>query len=307
MSSRELERIMFDFIDGRINVLVSTTIIETGLDIPNVNTIIVHDADNFGLSQLYQLRGRVGRSNRTAYAFLMYRRDKLIREVAEKRLKAIREFSDLGSGIKIAMRDLEIRGAGNVLGAEQSGHMEAVGYELFCKMLNQAVANLKGEGIKEDFETTVDLDIDGFIPDTYIADEYEKLNMYKKISAISDADDLEDVRQELEDRFSDIPAATQNLLNIAYIKSAAHKHYVTEIENAKKAAGRGFKITLLKTAPVDTYKMLEIIRQSNGVLKFVPDKEPYFIYSPHRTPSNLEEIKETLMSFFDILDEIIEH
>ena len=165
MKEHELERIMYDFINGEIDVLVSTTIIETGLDISNVNTMIIHDADNMGLSQLYQLRGRVGRSNRTAYAFLMYKRNKMLKEVAEKRLHAIREFTDLGSGFKIAMRDLEIRGAGNLLGAEQHGHMEAVGYDLYCKMLNEAVKEQKGEWQeKEEFETTIDLDIECLYP-----------------------------------------------------------------------------------------------------------------------------------------------
>ena len=166
MNKRQLEDIMVDFINGEIDVLVTTTIIETGLDISNANTMIVHDADRMGLSQLYQLRGRVGRSNRTAYAFLMYRRDKQLKEVAEKRLSAIREFTELGSGFKIAMRDLEIRGAGNLLGAEQSGHMETVGYDLYCKMLAEAVREVKGETCTEDFETVVDLPVDAYIPDT---------------------------------------------------------------------------------------------------------------------------------------------
>ena len=164
MKEKELEEIMMGFMNHEIDVLVSTTIIETGLDIPNVNTMIIHDADKLGLSQLYQLRGRVGRSNRTSYAFLMYKRDKMLKEVAEKRLSAIREFTELGSGYRIAMRDLEIRGAGNLLGERQSGHMEAVGYDLYCKMLNQAVMEAKGEKIQEDFETSVDIDIDAFIP-----------------------------------------------------------------------------------------------------------------------------------------------
>ena len=156
---------MFDFVNGDIDVLVSTTIIETGLDIPNANTMIIHDADRMGLSQLYQLRGRVGRSSRTSYAFLMYKRDKMLKEEAERRLQAIREFTELGSGIKIAMRDLEIRGAGNVLGAEQHGHMEAVGYDLYCKLLNQAVHALKGKREEEEeFQTVVDCDINAYIP-----------------------------------------------------------------------------------------------------------------------------------------------
>ena len=184
MRENQLEDIMYRFINGDIDVLVSTTIIETGLDISNVNTMIIHDADNMGLSQLYQLRGRVGRSNRTAYAFLMYRRNKMLKEVAEKRLAAIREYSDLGSGFKIAMRDLEIRGAGNLLGAEQSGHMEAVGYDLYCKMLHEAVKEARGEAPAEQFETSVDIRTDAFIPSTYIANESQKLDMYKRIAGI---------------------------------------------------------------------------------------------------------------------------
>lgn len=229
MKEHELEKIMYEFIDGEIDVLVSTTIIETGLDIPNVNTMIIHDADNMGLSQLYQLRGRVGRSNRTAYAFLMYRRDKLLREVAEKRLAAIREFTDLGSGFKIAMRDLEIRGAGNLLGARQHGHMQAVGYDLYCKMLNEAVKNLKGIRTGEDFNTTVDLDVDAFIPPSYIVNEFQKLDIYKRIAGIENQAESDDMKEELLDRFGEIPKSVDNLLRIALIRVQAHKLYMSEI------------------------------------------------------------------------------
>ncbi len=314
MSARDLERIMEDFTAGDIDVLVSTTIIETGMDISNVNTIIIHDADRFGLSQLYQLRGRVGRSNRTAYAFLMYRRDKLIKEVAEKRLKAIREFSDLGSGIKIAMRDLEIRGAGNVLGAEQSGHMEAVGYELYCKMLNEAVSLLKGERILADFETTVDLKIDGFIPSTYIKNEFEKLNMYKKISALVTAEDLEDIRNELEDRFGPVPDVTENLLKVALLKSRAHAVYITEISGSRSE----FKISMFKNAPIDTYKLFGFLKgyndaaqsfgnqkESAKTLRFVADSQPYFVFRPEKIPKTIDQMQEVLFKFFDGLSELI--
>ncbi|MCD8019430.1 MAG: transcription-repair coupling factor, partial [Clostridiales bacterium] len=206
MGERQLEQIMYSFINKEIDVLVSTTIIETGLDISNANTIIIHDAQNFGLSQLYQLRGRVGRSNRTAYAFLMYRKDSILREEAEKRLKAIREFTDLGSGFKIAMRDLEIRGAGNLLGAEQSGHMEDVGYDLYCKMLNEAVMQMAGEQQEGDtFETSVDLALDAYIPSTYVGNESQKLELYKRIAFLETREDCEHQTEQLTDRYAYVP------------------------------------------------------------------------------------------------------
>ena len=230
MQERELEKIMYDFINGDIDVLVSTTIIETGLDIPNVNTMIIHDSDNMGLSQLYQLRGRVGRSSRTAYAFLMYKRDKMLKEIAEKRLAAIKEFTELGSGFKIAMRDLEIRGAGNLLGVKQSGHMQAVGYDLYCKMLNEAVKTLKGDSVAEDFNTTVDLDVDAYIPPSYILNEVQKLDIYKRIAGIESQSECDDMKEELLDRFGEIPVPVHNLLRIALIRSQAHRLYITELK-----------------------------------------------------------------------------
>ncbi|MCL2052260.1 MAG: transcription-repair coupling factor [Lachnospiraceae bacterium] len=230
MQERELERIMYDFINHEIDVLVATTIIETGLDISNVNTMIIHDSDNMGLAQLYQLRGRVGRSNRTAYAFLMYKRDKMLKEIAEKRLAAIKEFTDLGSGFKIAMRDLEIRGAGNLLGQKQHGHMEAVGYDLYCKMLDEAVKNLKGISTLDDFATTVDLDVDAFIPESYIVNEIQKLDIYKRIAGIESKSECDDMKEELIDRFGNIPTSVENLLRIALIRIEANALYITEIK-----------------------------------------------------------------------------
>ena len=230
MNERQLENIMYDFINGEIDVLVCTTIIETGLDISNANTMIIHDADRLGLSQLYQLRGRVGRSNRMAYAFLLYRRDKILKEVAEKRLAAIREFTDLGSGFKIAMRDLEIRGAGNLLGEAQHGHMAAVGYDLYCKMLGEAVRQLKGEAKEEVFTTTMDLNVDAYIPESYIPNEYQKLDIYKRIAGIENEEELEDMTEELLDRFGDIPKRVQQLLTIAGLKALAHSCYITSVE-----------------------------------------------------------------------------
>ena len=229
MSEEQLEKIMYDFIDGEIDVLVSTTIIETGLDISNVNTIIIRESDRMGLSQLYQLRGRVGRTGRTAYAFLMYRKDRMLREVAEKRLRAIREYTELGSGFKIAMRDLEIRGAGSMLGRAQHGHMQAVGYDLYCKLLNTAVKQAKGEPVKEERTVRVGLSVDAFLPESYIINEEQKLEIYKKIAAIESTEDYDDVREELKDRFGDIPAPAGNLLRIALIRSVAARIGITEI------------------------------------------------------------------------------
>ena len=230
MPEKDLENIMYDFINHDIDVLVSTTIIETGLDISNVNTMIIHDSDRMGLSQLYQLRGRVGRSNRTAYAFLMYKRDRLLKEEAQKRLEAIKEFTDLGSGFKIAMKDLEIRGAGNLLGKSQSGHMQAVGYDLYCKMLNEAVKNLKGETETEDFVTTIELDVDAYIPSEYIVNEVQKLDIYKRIAGVETLSESNDIKDELIDRFGNVPECADNLLRIAMIRNSAHRLYMTDIK-----------------------------------------------------------------------------
>ncbi len=275
MKERQLEQIMLDFVNGDIDVLVSTTIIETGLDIPNVNTIIIQDADRMGLAQLYQLRGRVGRSSRTAYAFLMYRRDKILKEEAEKRLKAIRDFTELGSGIRIAMRDLEIRGAGNVLGAEQHGHMEAVGYDLYCKLLNQAVRALKGQRTeREDFNTAVECDIDAYIPSSYIKNEYQKLDIYKRISAIENEEESMDMQDELIDRFGDIPKPVENLLQVAQLKSMGHKAYVTEMDINRQE----IRLMMFPQARLDTLRIPALVQEYGGRLKMLPGETPGFIY-----------------------------
>ena len=275
MKERELERIMYDFINGEIDVLVSTTIIETGLDISNVNTMIIHDADNMGLSQLYQLRGRVGRSNRTAYAFLMYRRNKLLKEVAEKRLAAIKEFTELGSGFKIAMRDLEIRGAGNLLGAQQHGHMEAVGYDLYCKMLNEAVKALKGVAKEEQFETTIDIELDAFIPPKYIPNEYQKLDIYKRIAGIETEEESEEMLEELIDRFGEPPKSVQNLLLVARMKARAHHVYFTDILQKED----NIRFIIYEKAKIDATKIPVFVEQFFGALTFTADaKRPYFTF-----------------------------
>lgn len=222
MEERALEDIMFSFIKGEYDILVCTTIIESGLDMPNVNTIIVEDADRMGLAQLYQLRGRVGRSNRLAYAYITYKKDKVVAEIAEKRLQAIKEFTELGSGFKIAMRDMEIRGAGNLLGPEQHGHMETVGYDMYCRLLDEAVRELKGEPLQRaNTEVTIDINISAYIDDSYINSETRKIEMYKKIASIQDQQDVMDIIDELTDRYGDIPDPVKNLVNIAYIKALA--------------------------------------------------------------------------------------
>lgn len=296
MSERELEQVMYGFINGEIDVLVSTTIIETGLDISNVNTMIIHDSDRYGLSQLYQLRGRIGRSNRTSYAFLMYRPNMVLRETAEKRLAAIREYTDLGSGFKIAMRDLELRGAGNLLGAQQHGHMNAVGYDLYCKMLSEAVKEAKGIHTMEDFETSVDLNIDAFIPDTYISNEFQKLDIYKRIAGIENQNDYDDMLEELLDRFGEPPKAVLNLLAIAKMKAMAHQAYVTEI----KQTGKEIRITLYEKAKINPAGIPALMDKYRRRLQFKTDKEPKFLFLPQG------KVVEALTEFAEELQKLVE-
>ena len=226
MGERELEDVMNTFVEGEADVLVATTIIESGLDIPNTNTMIIMDADRFGLSQLYQLRGRVGRSTRMAYAYLVYKKDKVLSEIAEKRLRAMREFTEFGAGFRVAMRDLELRGAGNILGVEQSGHMTSVGYELYCKLVDEAVRELQGTAAavpKLSSEASIELGLPAFIPESYIADEYTRLAMYKRIASVFSDEDKYEVMDELMDRFGDLPKPAQNLIDIAYIHNMASR------------------------------------------------------------------------------------
>ena len=293
MGERQLETIMSGFINKEIDVLVSTTIIETGLDIPNVNTMIIQDAQLFGLSQLYQLRGRVGRSNRTAYAFLMYRRNSILKEEAEKRLKAIREFTDLGSGFKIAMRDLEIRGAGNLLGAEQSGHMESVGYDLYCKMLNEAVLTMKGEQQEVDtFITSIDLSIDAYIPETYIKSESEKLSWYKRIATIETQEESEDMIEEMTDRYGDTPAPLIRLMDVALLREEAHQAWLLSIEQ------KGSKIlfTMNPRAKVRVEEIDGFLKQYRNKMKIKPEANPVFVFESTGIPKKdlLAKVREII-------------
>ena len=295
MAEKDLEYIMYQFINKEIDVLVSTTIIETGMDISNVNTMIIHDSDRLGLSQLYQLRGRVGRSNKTAYAFLMYRRDVLLKEQAEERLSAIKEFTDLGSGFKIAMKDLEIRGAGNLLGRSQHGHMQAVGYELYCKMLNEAVKNLKGIEIREDFDTLIDISVDAFIPSNYILNEVQKLDIYKRIASLENQDECRDMREELLDRFGQVPVSAENLLRISMIRVMAHSLFMTEV----KEKDGTITFTIKKDATLNPDGVIDLFRKYEN-LSF-SNKNYQFVY--HCTKSGFAD-KDELM-ILNLLEQLL--
>ena len=307
MKESELERIMYDFIDGTIDVLVSTTIIETGLDISNVNTMIIHDSDKMGLSQLYQLRGRVGRSNRTAYAFLMYKKDKMLKEVAEKRLSAIREFTDLGSGFKIAMRDLEIRGAGSLLGRKQSGHMQAVGYDLYCKMLGEAVRHKKSEDLGEtqdytldDINTSIDLDVSAFIPDTYIMNEEQKLEIYKRIASIENQGESDEMKDELLDRFGEVPETAINLLRISLLRARAHELYILEIKG-----GSGIiEIKISPSAKIDSGKIPGFVSSYKGNMAFHSAGVPAFVYKYKKDNNPAKAEKQLLEDVENIIEKM---
>lgn len=296
MSERELETELVDFMNKEANVLVCTSIIETGIDMPNVNTLIVHDADKMGLSQLYQLRGRVGRSNRVAYAYFVYKKDKVLTEIAEKRLKALKDFTELGSGFKIAMRDLEIRGAGNMMGSSQHGHMASVGYDLYCRMLEDTVKLIKGEIEKEPVETIVDIKIDAYIPSNYIENEIQKIEIYKKIAAIEDQDDYNYVKSELEDRYSTIPKPVYNLMDIAYIKSRAKILEIEEIKERKNEVI--FEFQSRERTNKQIFKRLLENHKENIIFKF--GNKPSFSYR-----FNEEKEEDFVNIFKGFLDDLI--
>lgn len=292
MTERELEKEMIAFMNKEYDILVCTTIIETGIDIPNVNTMIVYDSDKMGLSQLYQLRGRVGRSNRIAYAYFVYKKDKVLTEIAEKRLKALKDFTELGSGFKIAMRDLEIRGAGNMMGSAQHGHMASVGYDLYCRMLEDTIKLIKGEIDQEPVETTVDIKVDAFISENYIEDETQKIEVYKKIAAIENQEDYDDIKSELQDRYSKIPPEIFNLMDIAYIKSKAKELGVEEVK--EKGDKISFVFQSRERTKLNIYRAL-LDNYRDRIYINLGDK-PTFVYKINEGKKEivLEELKELL-------------
>ena len=296
MTEKELEKELVSFMNKEANVLVCTSIIETGIDMPNVNTLIVYDSDKMGLSQLYQLRGRVGRSNRIAYSYFVYKKDKVLTEVAEKRLKALKDFTELGSGFKIAMRDLEIRGAGSMMGSSQHGHMASVGYDLYCRMLEDTIKLIKGEIDQEPVETTVDIKLDAYIPSNYIENEIQKIEIYKKIAAIESEDDYNYVKEELEDRYANIPKPVLNLMDIAYIKSKAK---ILDIEEVKERKGE-IIFEFQSRERTDKKIFVDVMKKykNNTLLKF--GDKPSFSYR------FVEEEKESLTEIFKkLLDDLV--
>ena len=264
MHEHQLERIMADFMNNAFNVLVSTTIIETGLDISNVNTIIINDGDRFGLSQLYQLRGRVGRSNRLAYCYIFYQENKVLNEVAEKRLKAIKEFTELGAGFKIAMRDLEIRGAGNVLGTEQHGYMEAIGYDLYCKLLEESMQLKKGEVVRHKPQAKIDLAVNAYIPEHYISNHQLKIEIYKKIAAIENRADMNVVYEEIEDRFGTVPTSVSNLMTIAFIKALCESMAIEEVSED----GKDFILKFSTDYPISPIFISQVLEYDSKNVSF---------------------------------------
>lgn len=264
MNEHKLEKIMLSFMNNEFNVLVCTTIIETGLDISNVNTIIINDGDRFGLSQLYQLRGRVGRSNRLAYCYIFYQTNKVLNEIAEKRLRAIKEFTELGAGFKIAMRDLEIRGAGNVLGTQQHGHMEAIGYDLFCKLLEESIMRKKGEIVTEVPQAKMDIAINAYIPDEYIKNHQMKIEIYKKIASIESREQFDNVYEEIEDRFGTVPSSVNNLMKIAFVKSMVEKMWIEEVSED----GTHFIMKFISDAKINPLFIGQIVEVEPKNLQF---------------------------------------
>lgn len=279
MTGNQIESIMKEFIEGKTNVLVCTTILESGIDIPNANTIIVENADRMGLAQLYQIRGRVGRENRQAYAYITYRKDKIISEIADKRLKAIKEFTEFGSGFKIAMRDLEIRGAGSLIGEIQSGHLEQVGYDTYCDLLDQVIKETKGIKINEEETIQIDLNVTSYIPENYINDPNQKIEIYQNIALCKNEEDIQNVIDEIIDRFGNMPEELEKLIEIARIK------YLAKDKGLERILSKENKIIFTFIANKCKIDVVKLINQYGNKIKFSQGVKPMITL-------NIENINE---------------
>ncbi|MCL2383439.1 MAG: hypothetical protein FWC79_04740 [Oscillospiraceae bacterium] len=289
MSGKELEDVMLSFINKELDVLICTTILESGIDIPNANTIIVENADRLGLAQLYQIRGRVGRSNNQAYAYITYKRDKLITEVADKRLRAIKEFTEFGSGFKIAMRDLEIRGAGSLLGEMQHGHMDQVGYDTYCKLLDEVVKEIKGEEIpKEEPEIVIDIKASSYIPDEYIENKEQKIEVYQNIALCRTEEDIKNVIEDISDRYGKMPTEVKNLIAIAEIKEMCKNIGITKVNQKQNNIVFNFEPEIF-TLDID-----KLVKKYKNRIKFSSGIKPYMTYKVQESEDVIEEIKEIL-------------
>jgi len=268
MHERLLEKMMLDFINNKYDILLSTNIVESGLDIPNVNTVLINNAHRFGLADLYQLRGRVGRSKRQAYAYMLVPKEEALTREALLRLKIIEEMVELGSGLKVANYDLEIRGTGNLLGREQSGHINLIGFELYCKMLEETVKELKHEvHEKEEFSPEISIPVNAFIPDTYISDETGKLLTYKRLSRIKDDAELSELTEEMQDRYGIIPEPLENLLKIIALRIFLAKIRVKKLEYA----GRQVTLHVTEGTPLNMARLLKLAKEDKGRVKLLPD------------------------------------
>ena len=291
MTGEEIEDIMEEFVEGKINVLVCTTILESGIDIPNANTIIMENADRVGLAQLYQLRGRVGRSDRQGYAYITYRKDKMLSEVADKRLKAIKEFTEFGSGFKIAMRDLEIRGAGSLIGEIQHGHLEEVGYDTYCRILDEVLKEEQGIKVEEDIGCQIDLNVTSYIPDSFISDQNQKIEIYQDIALCKNEEDIRNVIDEIIDRFGNMPNEIENLLEISRIKQLAKEKYLTKIQS------RGNSVVFTyDTNKFDNNSLSDIIKKYGNRIKFSAGIKPMITLKIEKQGEKglLQEVKEFL-------------
>ncbi len=298
MSQDELEDVMFDMVNGNTDILVCTTIIETGLDIPNANTIIIENADKMGLAQLYQLRGRVGRSNRSAYAYLTYKKDSILSDVAQKRLKAIKEYTEFGSGFKIAMRDLEIRGAGNLLGAQQHGHMDAVGYDMYCKLLAESVSEEQGKEHEEDIPTQLDLQVDAYISEKYIKNHNQRIDAYKRIASIENEEDASEVIDELCDRYGDLPRTVKTLIEVAKIKAMAHSLGIIMLSQKP-----GKLFVSFKNTDIANKYSLGLLKIMPRDIKLVNSEVPQIIFMLKGNNGIISNVKFILQTLFELKNE----